>query len=323
MIVNEWGSNFTVQYGHDFPLDYLALDTEFTGSSKDDLILEVGHVMVEGGHVVDKLDIVLNWYEYPGIKEDWLDYKLNNMRAIVGTGWNLTPSYVQKKGISPLKALNFYYDLFESWAARDLFFVAQNGISADERMLEVNFSRFLNKTFQIPLNRYFDTGALFKASQIWEACSGEALPFKSAMIPHKSESLKAYCKRIIGLKVKGVKWSLSLILDHYGLLQKHSVRSEQLHSAGFDALCLHWIMEEYRSRVFKTNVVDNSLSAKSLQRALESDLAKEKLDKEAQAKNKANKRKERSAYEEPPAPSREKRSKPALPQNRRRRQRKV
>lgn len=321
MIVNQWGSHFTSQYGHIFPKDYLTLDTEFTGNSKDDLVLEIGHVIVEGGYIVDKLGIVLNWYDYPGIQKEWLDYKLNHMRAVVGTGWNLTPELLKKKGISPLKALNFYYDLFSSWSSRNLSFVAQNGLSADEKILATNFRRFLNKPFTLPENRYFDTGALFKASQIWEACTGEAVHFKSSMVPHKSESLRSYCKRITGLRVKGVKWSLGLILDYYGLLQKHKVAPEQLHSADFDALCLHWIMEEFRSRIFTDNLDDHTLSADSLQRALDSELAKEKLDKENHEKRK--KERKEAKYPELPSPERPKRTSPGLPQNRRRKQRRV
>lgn len=326
MIVNEWDASFTGKYGHDFPRNYMSFDTEFTGSNeREDLIVEIGHTIVENGLLVDQLNIVLNWYDYPGIKPEWLDYKLNNMRAIVGNGWLLTPDYVKKHGIKPLKALKFYHDLFQSWADRDLFFVAQNGMSADERLLRGNFNRFLNKPFELPANRYFDTGALFKATQIWEAHLGDALNYKAAMMPHRTETLKSYFSRIIGLRVSGVKWSLSLILDYYGLLQKHNIRETQLHSAGFDALCLHWIMEEYRSRIVRNNFDDNSLSAAALQRAFEQDMAKDKLAKEAAAKEKEQRKKENpNKFEDPPNPGVFKRTKPGLPQSgRRRRQRSV
>lgn len=250
MIVNSWPSQFTEKYGHCFPTDYVTLDTEFTGNNEQkDLVLEIGHTLVSGGKVVDELNIVLNWYDHPEVDHAWLDYKLHNNANFVGPGWVLTPDYVRAKGISPYKALSFYHKFFESCIQNELFFVAQNGITADEKILRGNFNRYLNKSFAIPDNRYFDTGGLFKANQIYEARLGDALNYKAVILPHRSESLKSYFKRITGLRVNGVKWSLKLILEYYGLLEKHSVKDKDLHSAGYDSLCLHWIMEEYRKRI--------------------------------------------------------------------------
>ena len=58
MIINEWDSVFTQKYGHEFPSSYMTFDTEFTGGSEhDDLVLEIGHALVEEGKVVDSLKI--------------------------------------------------------------------------------------------------------------------------------------------------------------------------------------------------------------------------------------------------------------------------
>lgn len=55
MIINEWGEVFTAKYGRDFPRSYMCVDTEFTGSNeRDDLIVEIGHTMVEDCKVVDR-----------------------------------------------------------------------------------------------------------------------------------------------------------------------------------------------------------------------------------------------------------------------------
>ena len=132
--------------------------------------------------------------------------------------------------------------------------MAQNGQSADERMLRGNFHRFLNKPFNLPDNAYFDTGAIFKASEIWDARSGDAMNFKVQMLPNRTETLKTYFSRVIYTRVAGVKWSLSKIMDDFGLTEKHAVDEGQFHNAGFDAMCLHWIMEEYRSRITRNNV---------------------------------------------------------------------
>ena len=253
MIINEWDSGFTSRYGHVFPESYMTFDTEFTGNNEhEDVIVEIGHTIVEDGKLVDKLNIVLNWYAHPDIKKEWLDYKLNTMRSIVGPGWTLMPEKV-KEGIDPIKGLRFYEKLFRTWDKRELPFVAQNGQAADERLIRGNFNRFLNKPFVLPQDRYFDTGAIFKASAIWDAVLGDAVNFKVAMLPHRTETLKQYFNRVIYTRVKGVKWSLSQIMEDYGLTEKHAVDKEEFHTAGFDAMCLHWIMEEYRNRITRTN----------------------------------------------------------------------
>ncbi len=250
MIINHWDSSFTAKYGHQFPRSYLCFDTEFTGrSERDDLIVEIGHVLVEDGKVVDKLNLVLNWYEVEGVQTSWLDYKLNQMRYIVGPGWRLLPAVVKSEGIHPLQALRFYHKLFQSWAQRGMLFVAQNGINADEPMLRGNLNRYLNKTFEIPANSYFDTGAIFKANQVWQATEGDLVNYRSTMLPSRTDTLKSYFRRVCGAKIRGLQWSLKLILEHYDLMRKHTLHADQLHNAGFDAMCLHLIMEEYRTQV--------------------------------------------------------------------------
>ncbi len=266
MIINNWTSDFTAKYNHNFPDSYLCFDTEFTGSDgRNDLILEIGHVMVEKGKVVDKFNLVLNWYEHPEVKEQWLDYKLQSMRAVVGPSWKFNPDYVKSAGVEPIQGLMFYYNLFDAWDKRNLPFVAQNGQNADEKLLKGNFDRFLNKSFVLPENNYFDTGSIFKANQIWEAKSGDAVNFREVVLPHRSDTLKTYFNRVINLRISGLKWSLQLIVDHYKLLQKHKVAENEAHTAGFDSMCLHWIMEEYRSQITPKAAPDPSAKVKTFE----------------------------------------------------------
>lgn len=250
MIINDWDHIFTQKYGYDFPSSYLCVDTEFTGSNeRDDLIVEIGHTMVENGKVVDELNVVLNWYPTKYVEENWLDYKLNTMRHIVGTGWRLTPAVVKAEGMDPIKALRFYYKLFATWKKRGLPFVAQNGMNADERLFRGNFNRFLNKPFEFPANGYFDTGAIYKANRIWQSGEEHLAVLKGTIMPHRSDTLKAYFHRVIYTKCAGLKWNLKAILDEYGIRDRYDLKDDQFHTAGFDARCLHYIMEEYRKQV--------------------------------------------------------------------------
>jgi len=321
MIVNEWPSVFTAKYGHNFPSSFLAVDTEYSGSNdREDLILEIGHTMVENGVVIDRLNVVLNWYGHPEVQASRLDYKLNNMRHHVGPGWVLLPEAVKAKGTDPIKVLRFYRKLFAAWAKRGLPFVAQNGQSADERMIRGNFNRFINQPFEFPPNGYFDTGAIFKATQVWNATEGDAVNYKQMMMPHRSETLKEYFHRVIHTRISGVKWGLDAILDHYGLVEKHTVIEEQRHTAGFDAECLYWIMEEYRSRITRSNLEENPFaSGQSMQRAFEQEHAKYKLEQEV-----ARKTKEDAKPAEAPSTGQPPRTKAGVSQQRqKRRQRRV
>tara|TARA_R110002051_G_scaffold61354_3_gene112514 strand:+ start:30261 stop:31220 length:960 start_codon:yes stop_codon:yes gene_type:complete len=254
MIINDWDPAFTKKYGTEFPRSYLCVDTEFTGSNEqDDLILEIGHTMIEDGKIVDELNVVLDWYPTKHVQESWLDYKLNTMRHNVGTGWRLTPAVVRQEGMDPIKALKFYYKLFAAWSARGLPFVAQNGMTADERLLRGNFNRFLGKPFAFPENGYFDTGGLYKANRIWSSSEDNLMAVRGTMLPHRSDTLKAYFHRVIYTRCAGVKWNMKAILDEYNLREKHKLRDDQFHTAGFDSKCLHYIMEEFRKEVKPTS----------------------------------------------------------------------
>jgi hypothetical protein len=319
VIINDWDPAFTSKYGHQFPDSYLCFDTEFTGSDeRNDLIVEIGHTMVENGKVVDKLNLVLNWYAHPDIQDTWLTYKLNNMRSIVGPNWRLTPEVVAKEGMDPLQALRFYQKLFAVWKKRDLPFVAQNGQTADERLLRGNFDRFLHKSFELPPNGYFDTGGIFKATQIWEATDGNLANFRVVMMPHRTDTLKSYFHRVIHTRIAGVKWSLPAILEHYNLIEKHNADMSQHHNAGFDSMCLHWIMEEYRSHIRPRPETDlasteDYLSPAMFQRVFEKEMADYEQEKE-QAK-------QHKLQGNPTAPIPATRTKPALSQSNRPRRR--
>ena len=144
MIINEWGASFTKKYGHIFPDTYLCIDTEYTGGNeREDLIVEIGHVMVQDGNVIDRMNVVLDWTTHEDISSAFLRYKLDNIRSHMGSDWRITWEVMQEEGVSPVKAFRFYDKLFSTWQARDLPYVAHNGRSAEERMLRGNFNRFI------------------------------------------------------------------------------------------------------------------------------------------------------------------------------------
>lgn len=246
MIIAAWPEKFREKFGGVFPPNYLCIDTEFTGrNEQDDLVLEIAHVLVVDGKVQDQCCFVLNWYEHKQIQPQWLDYKLTQMRKAVGNSWHLSPEVV-RSGAAPLTVLQFYSELLQTWKAKQLPFVAQNGINADEPMLRANFRRYLQQDFSFPANGYFDTGAIYKADCLWRATSGNFANYSKIVIPQEYETLRDYCKRICGLNVPTLRWSLDTIVEQLGLAKKHALNLAEKHAASFDARCLYLIMEEYR-----------------------------------------------------------------------------
>lgn len=277
MIVNEWSPRFKKQYGGKFPGSYLCFDTEFTGNSQsNDLVLEIGHVIVEDNEVVDHNSFVLNWYKID-VDAGWLDYKLNSMRGIIGPGWRLSPAYLKEKGKDPLDVLRFYHELFDTWKKRDLPFVAQNGVWADEKMIRSNFNRFLNRSFDLPVSNYFDTGVLFKANKIVEPNSPFVM-YKGIVLPVAGETLRDYFIRVAGVKIAGLKWNMSAILDCYKLMEKHSIDRGKLHGAAYDAMCVHHIMQHYRSLVLEDDEL-NPFSPTRLEPVVEKEIKEINLER--------------------------------------------
>jgi hypothetical protein len=326
MIINEWSPKFKRQYGSSFPASYICFDTEFTGNSQDtDLVLEIGHVAVKDNVVVDNRSFILNWYK-AGVAPSWLNYKLNNLRGIVGAGWRLLPDVVKQEGQDPITVLNFYHELFAVYKQQSIPFVAQNGIWMDEKMLRSNFNRYLNRGFELPVSNYFDTGLIFKATRVWEANS-QFSRYKSIMLPVAGETLRDYFLRVAGTKITGLKWNLSSILGFYDLYRTHSIKADSLHSAGYDAMCLHYIMQQYRALVQDDPPKVTETPAETLAPVARPPLCaaelSEYIDKEIQAIKNENELKQVAKFAVPPTINRPARTTPAVSPAQRRKQRPV
>ena len=281
MIINEWGSSFTKKYGHIFPDTYLCIDTEYTGGNeREDLIVEIGHVMVQDGNVIDRMNVVLDWTTHEDISSAFLRYKLDNIRSHMGSDWRITWEVMQEEGVSPVKAFRFYDKLFSTWQARDLPYVAHNGRSAEERMLRGNFNRFINKPFVMQANQLWDTGAIFKATQLFESSSEAQASHRWKAIPDSSDSLKSYFDRVIGARIKGLRWNLKYCLEHYSLMGKLE-DTHRFHQADYDAYCSHLLMQEYKSRITRNNSVENAVeSPETFECMFEEEMATVKVSEE-------------------------------------------
>lgn len=250
MIVRAWPETFRDIYGGRLPTTYVCIDTEFTGSSGEvDVILDIGHTLVEDCQVTESVNTVLDWTRRRDIDQAWLASKLNTLADRMGSGWRYTPAYLRRHGLDPVDVLRHYASLFQLWKKAGLFFVAQNGITVDERLLAANFNRFLSRKFELPPNAYFDTGAIYKATKIQQAdAAAVSRKCRAIIYPLQTDSLKAYFTRITTYPAKGIRWNMPTILDEYSILKKNGRAEIELHGAQFDSLCVHWVMQEIRER---------------------------------------------------------------------------
>lgn len=240
-----WDPTFRRKYVAEWPRSYMCLDTEFDSmNSKEGLIWEIGHAIVRDGVVVSRGNYVLNWYETGLFDAGYLDGRLADIARRVGFDWRLTPQVVKQEGGNAVKILKFYKKLFDSWASADGPFVLQNGQNADEVLFDGNFRRFLSSSFVFPEHTYFDVGCLFKAFQAWQNPQ-QFGGYQPSFRPTGLDTPKSYYRRVSGVRAKGLKWKLGLMVDTFSLQEKHGSGPANYHNALYDAECLHWAMIEF------------------------------------------------------------------------------
>lgn len=241
MLVHRWSDEFKSQYGGEWPGHYLAYDVETTGFKRDkDLVVEVGHCLVEDNALVDQLSVVVDWSQCADVDQDWLRWKLNYTRdemAKDGKKYGMTYARLQEEGIAPAKALGLYAALFDTLRESNFVFASHGAF--DEAMLAYSFSRAgLNEKFSLPDARVFDTSAIEKGGQLLQ---------RKDISPYSGESARAYFKRLSHMRANGVHSSLDTHCAQKYHWAEKGLDMSKAHTAGFDAYLVHLLMQEVRS----------------------------------------------------------------------------
>ena len=233
----------------DLPSDYYCFDLETTGfsfnfgkeakddeDSNDDLIVEIGHCSVEGTYAKYYESKVLNWFESEHIEDAWLEWKLErcyqNMRK-AGRDCHMSAERMRDEGESPVEVLDYYHGLLSEARASGKLFVGHNLAVFDSRVLADATEEWLGKRFEIGRDEVLDTGAIEKAA----TCG---------MDPWPEEGMMDYFQRVLDRPAPGVPWHLEHCINKYGLAKKYDLDMSSAHTAGFDAMLCHLLMEEYR-----------------------------------------------------------------------------
>jgi hypothetical protein len=252
LIVNRWPAWFRNLYGGEWPHNYVCFDIETTGYSfKQDVITEIGHCLVQDGKIVDELTIVLDWTNHDIVPDAWLRRALTqvqNSMAASGRRYHITYEKMQADGMEPEKALAFYRDLFETFKSKDMIFASHGGYVFDETMISANFTGFGidAKGFHLGDNNMLCTDGLEKATQI---------PDHPRVQVVTGDTLRSYFHRVRYTNKAGIKSNLDThCFNKYDFAHKYGMHRRDLHGAGPDCRCVHYLMEEYRSRITPATV---------------------------------------------------------------------
>lgn len=230
-----------------WPTDYCAFDLETSGFNRGaDRIVEWGHCIVRDGEVVDRNNVVLNWFD-PSVHWEVSEHVRSKLLHVArqmdlnDRPWRIDEYVLRNEGIPPAEALSLIWDFLETVREQGLMIVAHNGWNFDVEMLRAAFSRDLVKPFDVPENGLLDTGALVKATQI---------PGNVNVYPRHGDTLRSYCRRAMYAHGPGVKWNLDThCMKKYGLAGKYPIKEDYLHTAGEDAYILTFLMAEFRRMI--------------------------------------------------------------------------
>jgi hypothetical protein len=237
MIINHWLKMFQDLFGG-FPRDYTVLDIETTGpDAAADLILNIGHVIVEDGQVVQQLDAFLDWTREGRVNQQWLINRMEDTRqAMASRGREYKMSYdlIRTRGEDPIGILQAYHSLLKEQQASKYAFVMHNGYNFDAPRLCNHFKRWLGLDLSFGPNEIWDTGMIEKASQLQS-------------IPDRNDTMQSWSKRVGGIRAKGVMWALDAhCVPKYNFATRYNLDESEAHGAGYDAYVTHLLFEEFR-----------------------------------------------------------------------------
>jgi DNA polymerase III epsilon subunit-like protein len=245
-----------------FPSRYVSLDIETTGfDRRQDLIVEIGWCVVIDGAVVENRSTILDWTRNANIDQAWLQQRLIEVKASVelkdgkptGRTYHMTYGRMAAEGKPAVETLleEHINLLIQESAGHPI--VGHNWLNFDSQMLAVAMSLLRGgERMKTDAGHYrkideivcsgafgcpaFDTGMALKAHQLGTAGGG---------LPRPGETSRDFFYRVGRIFAKGVRWSLDgYAVPTFGLEKKYGLDPTQAHSAAYDALVTHYLLQE-------------------------------------------------------------------------------
>jgi DNA polymerase III epsilon subunit-like protein len=236
--------HFRDRYGS-FPSCYTVFDVETTGFGiGTDLIVQIGHALVEDGRIIDRSATILDWVGcglVPNV--GWLHDRMAKCKSQIewtedgrptGHTYPFSLERMAAEGADPIWTLQNYLELFEDRRRGGCQFVGHNGYNFDAKRLKAEGERWLNATFLFGPDELWDTGTIEKACQ-------------SGLTPFPDDSLWEFADRVNHNNMRGVKWGLSNIAENkYHLVERHGLAEYRTHDAAYDCLLTYHLFEEFK-----------------------------------------------------------------------------
>lgn len=230
---------FREAYGP-LPRNYLSFDCETTGVHvSEDVPWEVGFTLVEDGEVRDNRSIVLNWHLVPDLLDPGdFDSRMLKTKRQMGEGCQYTEERMHKEGLHPAEGLTQVRQILARAISTGYALMGFNALFYDAPLLEIVLDYWLDKPLELPRDRIYDCGVLFRAQL-------------NKMCPQPEESMEQFFRRA---RYRGTqcKWNCELCLDTYGLMGDHNLDRTKLHRADYDSYANYLIFESQRCQMEKT-----------------------------------------------------------------------
>ena len=222
-----------------FPRRYLVLDVETTGFSKtNDFIIDAGWAVVNDNKIVHHESLLLDWSRLPGINHGFIKNQLLRQAdeyAKKGRPHHYPWERLCDEGEHPLEVLHAYAQLIYDHIMHGHSMIIGHALwRFDREMIDNHTQQFFNG-YLLPwqMHSIMDTGLLEKAAQ-------------TGRPPYESETLDDWLRRVDHAYSK-VKWNLeSHCVPKYNLVERYGVDMQMMHTAGFDCILIHYLMDTFR-----------------------------------------------------------------------------
>lgn len=238
-IMNHWYGNLWSRVG-EMPDDYVIFDLETSGFGRWDYVTQFGYVIVENREVVEKNATYINVLEDPQCDAGWMANRLATTRASCaesGVEYHTTMELLEA-GKSPERVWGKVWDLLDGSLAKGYMSAGFNGIRYDIPRVKDAFERYLGPhDFDWKEDEFFDVAAVVKGAQMGERA-----------LPKPGETLMAWATRVINAREPGIKWGLSsYATEAFGLVETFDLDMSKAHTADFDCLLVHLLMQVIRN----------------------------------------------------------------------------
>lgn len=237
----DWATAISRHTGN-FPDSYGIVDVETTGFRHDDVVLQIGQVIVRDHKIVHALSVYIDWVSGGYVTEAWLRGRITETQAQMaanGSVYRMNADTVLEQG-QPPKAV--FHEFMENVAALDRSewgLMGHNIQQFDMPRIAMHTKYLLQAVPQFNADMVFDTGALEKGRQL-------------NMAPHHGESTAEWAMRVLKVRAKGVKWKLDThCAEVHDLWTKSGLSPLDAHDAMSDCILTHYLFESFRDLVEK------------------------------------------------------------------------